>query len=140
MDFFQVFYGPEMIFSWGKRMSFLSYIASDTPIPVSEILWPLSIAGEDIYTEKNYVAEVVPDLNNMDLLLTLLKQIVETNSEIEIWRIWQGVEYRPVIRSKEISAEHLTAEDLRKLKAKDVANETTTSYGIPVQYRIVVTH
>ena len=32
----------------------------------------------------------------------------------------------------------MTVEDLRELESKDVANETTTSYGIPVQYRIII--
>ena len=119
-------------------MSFLSYIAADIPIPASTLLWPLSIGGEDIYTEKKYVAEVVPDLKELDELSEFLKQLAENAGEIEVWRIWQGVEYRPVIRTKEISVNSLTGEDLRELEAKDVANETTTSYGIPVQYRIIV--
>ena len=119
-------------------MSFLTYIASDTAIPKSDLLWPLSIGGEDIYTEKRYVAEVIPDLKEMDDLLVLLKQLAGKASEVELWRIWQGVEYRPVIRSKVISIDNLTVEDLRELEEKDVANETTTSYGIPVQYRIIV--
>ncbi|MBQ2857641.1 MAG: hypothetical protein IJE78_11095 [Bacteroidaceae bacterium] len=119
-------------------MSFLSYIAADIPIPASALLWPLSIGGEDIYTEKQYVAEVIPDLKDMDELLNFLKHLARKAGEIEIWRIWQGVEYRPVIRSKVISNDTLTVEDLRELEAKDVANETTTSYGIPVQYRIIV--
>ena len=119
-------------------MSFLSYIAADIPIPASEFLWPLSIGGEDIYTEKQYVAEVVPDLKELDELSEFLKQLAGNAGEIEVWRIWQGVEYRPVIRTKEISVNSLTVADLRELESKDVANETTTSYGIPVQYRIVV--
>lgn len=120
-------------------MSFLTYIASDIPIPESDLLWTLSIGGEDIYTEKQYVAEVVPDLKEMDELLELLKHLAGKAGEIEIWRIWQGIEYRPVIRSKVIPIDNLTVEELRELDGKDVANETTTSYGIPVQYRIVVT-
>ena len=120
-------------------MSYLTYIASDFPISASELLWPLSRGGEDIYTEKKYVAEVVPDLKEIEELLVLLKQLLGKANEIEIWRIWQGVESRPVIRSRVISIENLTIEDLRGLEAKDVANETTTSYEIPVQYRIVVT-
>lgn len=119
-------------------MSFLTYIASDTPIQKSNLLWPLSIGGEDIFTEKQHVAEVVPDLKEMDDFLVLLKQLAGKAGEIELWRIWQGVEYRPVIRSKVIAMDSLTVEDLRELEAKDVANETTTSYGIPVQYRIFV--
>ena len=122
----------------GNSMSFLNYIAADIPIPESALLWPLSIGGEDIYTEKQYVAEVVPDLKELDELSEFLKQLAENAGEIEVWRIWQGVEYRPVIRTKEISVNSLAGEDLRELEAKDVANETTTSYGIPVQYRIIV--
>ena len=119
-------------------MSFLTYIASDNPIPASALLCPLSIGGEDVYTEKQYVAAVVPDLKEMDELWELLKHLVGKAGEIEIWRIWQGIEYRPVIRSKVIPRDYLTVEELRELDGKDVANETTTSYGIPVQYRIII--
>ena len=63
-------------------MSYLTYIASDFPISASELLWPLSRGGEDIYTEKQYVAEVVPDLKEMDELLALLNQLArETGDE-----------------------------------------------------------
>ena len=120
-------------------MSYLTYIASDFPISASELLWPLSRGGENIYTEKQYVAEVVPDLKELDELLALLNQLAGETGEIEIWRIWQGVEYRPVIRTKVTFVDSLSVEDLRELETKDVANETTTSYVIPVQYRIVVT-
>ena len=119
-------------------MSFLTYIAADDTIPASDLLWPLCIGGEDIYTEKQYVAEVVPDLKEMDELLELLKHLAGKAGEIEIWRIWKGIEYRPVIRSKVIPIDNLTVEDLRELEEKDVANETTTAYGIPVQYRIII--
>lgn len=120
-------------------MSFLTYIASDSPIPESDLLWPLRLSGEDIYTEKRYVAEVVPDMKDLEPLAVFLKQLVCSHGETEVWRIWQGVEYPPVIRSKEIPTDRLMVKDLEALQAKDVANETTTSYGIPVQYRIVVT-
>lgn len=119
-------------------MSYLTYIASDFPIPESDLLWPLSVGGEDIYTEKRYVAEVIPDIEELEDLTEFLKKLVCSCGKIEIWRIWQGVEYRPVIRSRDIHADELTVEDLKALQTKDVANETTTSYGIPVQYRIVV--
>ncbi len=119
-------------------MSLLTYIASDFPIPQSDLLWPLSLGGEDIYTEKKYVAEVVPDLDNMESLVDYLQMLSDGHREIEVWRIWQGVEYCPVIRSREIKMNELTAEDLEELKAKDVANETTTAYGIPVQYRMIL--
>lgn len=120
-------------------MSYLTYIASDLPIPESACLWPLSVGAEDIYTEKRYVVEVVPDLDDLRSLADFLKDIIDCHSEIEVWRIWQGVEYRPVIRSREIPIGNLTIEDLEALNARNVANETTTSYEIPVQYRIVVT-
>lgn len=119
-------------------MSFLTYIASDSPLPESDLLWKLSLGGEDIYTEKRYVAEVVPGLEDMSELTEFLKQFVHSHGETEVWRIWQGVEYRPVIRSRDINVNELSLDDLVALHAKDVANETTTAYGIPVQYRIVV--
>ena len=119
-------------------MSFLTYIASDSPIPESKLLWPLSFGAEDIYTEKHYVAEVIPGLEDMDGLAEFLKLLVFKQGETEVWRIWQGVEYKPVIRSRDIRVDELSIEDLVGLYAKDVANETTTSFGIPVQYRIVL--
>lgn len=119
-------------------MSFFTYIASDFPIPESELLWTLSLGGEDLYTQKQHVAEVAPGMENLESLTAFLKQLACTHEEIEVWHIWQGVEYRPVIRSREILARELTVEDLEVLFSKDVANETTTAYGIPVQYRIVV--
>ena len=119
-------------------MSYLTYIASDLPIPESELLWPLYLGCEDIYTVKPYVAEVILDLDDLEALSVLLKQLTGNHNETEVWRIWQGVEYRPVIRSKEIPIDELTIEDLESLQARDVANETTTEYDIPVQYRIVL--
>jgi len=118
-------------------MSFLTYIASDSPIPESELLWPLG--GEDIYTVKRYIAAVDPGLEDLQLLVDFLKDFAGTKGEIEIWHIWQGIEYRPVIRSREVAADALTEDHLKVLRDKDVANETVTDYGIPVQYRIVVT-
>ena len=119
-------------------MSFLTYIASDFPIPESNLLWPLSLGGEDIYTQKQFVAEVIPDLGDLERLAGFLREIAGEQNEIEIWRIWQGVEYRPVIRSRELLGSELTSKDLASLLAKDVANVSTTEYNIPVQYRIVL--
>lgn len=45
-----------------------------------------------------------------------------------------------MIRSQEINADELTLDDLEVPHTKDVANGATASYGIPVQYRIVMTH
>ena len=46
-------------------MSFCTYIASNEPLPENDYLWPLSRGGEDIYTEKVYVAQIVPDLDDL---------------------------------------------------------------------------
>lgn len=116
-------------------MSFLTYIASEYPIPESEYLWKLYQGAEDIYTEKEYIAEVIPDLQDLEGLAEFLKTLPE---ETEVWHIWQGIACRPVIRTKEIPAQELTAEDIRKLIHKDVLNETATEYDIPVQYRLVL--
>ena len=56
-------------------MSFLTYIASDFPIPESNLLWPLSLGGEDIYTQKQFVAEVIPDLGDLERLAGFLREI-----------------------------------------------------------------
>ena len=117
-------------------MSFLTYIASDHPIPESEYLWQLYQGASDIYTEKAYIAEVIPDLTDLHGLAEFLKALP---GETEIWRIWQGIECHPVIRTREIPPENLTAADLRELLNQDVLNKTATQYQIPVQYRIVLT-
>ena len=54
-------------------MSFCTYIASDKPLPESNYLWPLSRGGEDIYTEKVYVAQIVPDLDDPSGVLSYIQ-------------------------------------------------------------------
>jgi len=54
-------------------MSFCTYIASDKPLSKGDYLWPLSRGGEDIYTEKVYVAQIVPDLDDLSGVLCLAR-------------------------------------------------------------------
>ena len=118
-------------------MSFCTYIASDTPLSKSDYLWPLSRGGEDIYTEKVYAAQIIPDLDDLSGVLTYIQNHLKTAEELEVWHIWQGVESEPVIRSQTIPVEEFTAEHILKLQKRDVFS-TTTQYEIPVQYRIVI--
>ena len=119
-------------------MSFCTYIASDSPLPQSELLWPLSRGSEDIYTEKSYVAQIAPDLDDLSGALAYVQKQMEITSEMEIWHIWQGIESEPVIRSQTVPVRELSVQHLSDLQSKDVF-ATTTQYEIPVQYRIVIT-
>lgn len=119
-------------------MSFCAYIASDKPFPESAYLWPLSRGGEDIYTEKVYVAQIVPDLDDLSGVLSYIQNHMKTAEELEVWHIWQGVETEPVIRSQTVPIRDLSVQHLLELQSKDVF-ATTTQYEIPVQYRIVIT-
>lgn len=118
-------------------MSFCTYMASDKPLPESDYLWPLSRGGEDIYTEKVYVAQIVPDLDDLSGVLSYIQNHMKAAEELELWHIWQGVESEPVIRTQTVPVGELTAEQLSELRSKDVF-ATTTQHQIPVQYRIVV--
>ena len=118
-------------------MSFCTYIASDKPLPGSACLWPLSHGSEDIYTEKSYVAQIVPDLDDLSGVLFYIQNHLKTAEELEVWHIWQGVESEPVIRSQTVPLGELTAEHILEIQSRDVF-ATTTQYEIPVQYRIVV--
>ena len=118
-------------------MSFCTYIASDKSLPESDYLWPLSRGGEDIYTEKVYVAQIVPDLDDLFGVISYIQNHIKTAEELELWHIWQGVESEPVIRSQTIPVQELTADHILDLQSRDVF-ATTTQYEIPVQYRIVI--
>jgi len=119
-------------------MSFCTYIASDKSLPESELLWPLSRGSEDIYTEKAFVAQIVPDCEDLSAVLAYIQNHMETADELEIWHIWQGVESKPVIRSQTVPVGELTVQYISELQSRDVF-ATTTQYQIPVQYRIVIT-
>lgn len=119
-------------------MSCCTYIASDKPLSESDYLWPLSRGGEDIYTEKVYVAQIIPDFDDLSGVLSYIQNHLKTAEELELWHIWQGAESEPVIRSQTVPVEELTAEHILKLQSRDVF-ATTTQYEIPVQYRIVIT-
>ena len=119
-------------------MSCCTYIASDKPLSESDYLWPLSRGGEDIYTEKIYVAQIIPDFDDLSGVLSYIQNHLKTAEELELWHIWQGVESEPVIRSQTVPVGKLTAEHILELQSRDVF-ATTTQYEIPVQYRIVIT-
>ena len=118
-------------------MSFCTYIASEKPLPESDYLWPLSRGGEDIYTEKTNVAQIVSDLDDLSKVLSYIQNHMKAAEELELWHIWQGVETEPVIRTQTVPVGKLTVERILELQSRDVF-ATTTQYEIPVQYRIVV--
>ena len=118
-------------------MSFCTYIASDKPLPESDNLWPLSRGGEDIYTEKAYVSQIVPDLDDPSGVLSYIQNHLKTVKEMELWHIWQGVESEPVIRSQTVPVEEFTADHILELQSRYVF-ATATQNEIPVQYRIVI--
>ena len=119
-------------------MSCCTYIASDKSLPESDYLWPLSRGGEDIYTEKVYVAQIIPDFDDLSGVLSYIQNHLKTAEELELWHIWQWVESEPVIRSQTVPEEEFTAEHILELQSRDVF-ATTTQYEIPVQYRIIIT-
>ena len=119
-------------------MSCCTYIASDKPLSESDYLWPLSRGGEDIYTEKVYVAQIIPVFVDLSGVLSYIQNHLKTAEELELWHIWQGVESEPVIRSQTVPVGELTAEHILELQSRDIF-ATTTQYEIPVQYRIVIT-
>jgi len=82
-------------------MRFCTYIASDKPLSQSACLWPMSRGGEDIYTEKAYTAQIVPDLDDLSGVLSYIQNHMKTAGELKIWHIWQGVETEPMIRIHE---------------------------------------
>ena len=118
-------------------MSFCTYIASDKPFLESAYLWPLSRGGEDIYTEKVYVAQIVPDLDDLSGVLSYIQNHMKAAEELELWHIWQGVESEPIIRTQTVPVGELTVDHILELQNRDVF-ATTTQYEIPVQYRIVI--
>ena len=118
-------------------MSFCTYIASDKQLPESDYLWPLSRGGEDIYTDKVYVAQLVPDLDDLSGVLSYIQNHMKAAEELELWHIWQGVESEPVIRSQTVPVMEFTADHILELQSRDVF-ATTTQDEIPVQYRILI--
>ena len=68
-------------------MSCCTYIASDKPLPESDYLWPLSRGGEDIYTEKVYVAQTIPDFDDLSGVLSYIQNHLKTAEELELGHI-----------------------------------------------------
>ena len=117
-------------------MSVCTYIASNVPLQEDPILWKLSRGGEDILTDMRFVAQVDPGLEDMMPVLTYIFDHMKTAGEMEIWHIWQGIDCKPVIRDRRISAKELTVGDIMELAGSNVFE--TIQYGIPVQHRIPV--
>lgn len=118
-------------------MSFCTYIASDCSLEESPLLWHLSLGAQDIYTEKKYVAQIEPGLEDLSGVTDYICSHLRHTDEVEVWHIWQGIESEPIIRSWEIPVFDFTVDDLKKLIEKDVF-ATATQYDIPVQYRLVI--
>ena len=64
-------------------MGFCTYIASDKPLSKSNYLWPLSRGGEDIYTEKVYIAQIIPGLEELSGVLSLQRPNMRSRCSTE---------------------------------------------------------
>ena len=129
-------------------MSRLIYLASDVPLP--ERPWPKNWeddefglipirAADDMATEKRYAVALewhyYTEKRAKDLIGCIREALLYTD-EVELWHIWMGVGVNPLIRSRTISIEDLTVEDIRRLENSNVLEEF---YELPIQYRLVIT-
>ena len=97
---------------------------------------------EDIYSEKKY--KVYLEWNyyteeRAGQVIEYIRDNLSHTDEVEIWRIWMGAAEKPTIRSKKVPISKLRGEDIRKLEEKDLLGESDELYGLPVQYRLLVT-
>ena len=134
-------------------MSMLTYIASDAVLKKAAVreepdfshepwddgfcIVPLEGAVDDVWTEKKYTAALEWDYSEQRAcyVIDYLREVLERTDEAEVWHIWMGFGERPIVRTKHLSIQEITAEDLRWL---DTQNVWETVDGIPVQYCLVV--
>lgn len=144
-------------------MSVLTYIASDAPLPVKHFPDDLEVhfdldagtiddGGSDdcfeltpcehydgVYTEKEYAVALgwhYYTEGRAQQVIGIIRENLSRTDEVEIWHLWMGFGEKPLVRSRTVSINELTAKDLLDLMNTDVFEEL---YEIPVQYRIVVT-
>lgn len=97
---------------------------------------------DDVYSEKKY--KVYLEWNyyteeRADQVIEYIRDNLFHTDEVEIWRIWMGTAEKPTIRSKRIPISELKGDDIRQLEEKDLLSESDELYGLPVQYRLLVT-
>ena len=97
---------------------------------------------EDIYSEKKY--KVYLEWNyyteeRADQVIEYIRDNLFHTEEVEIWRIWMGAVNKPTIRSRRIPISELKGDDIRQMEEKDLLGESDELYGLPVQYRLLIT-
>ena len=130
-------------------MSFLNYIASDFPLPALNpnvrdgmeddfSIYPAHMLC-DIFSEKKYA--YIIDCGNFgrreaERLVSYIRENFPKGGELEIWHLWQDDGERPIVRTRQVKLSALCAENIERLTGEDVFKDL---YGIPYEYRIVVT-
>ena len=103
----------------------------------------LSAEGCDsIYTEKEYAVYLEWNYyteGRAQRIIDYIKQILRHTDEVEIWRIRMGIHERPLIRTTTRSITQLTPQDIQRIDDCALLSELEEQYGLPVQYRIVIT-
>ena len=103
----------------------------------------LSAEGCDsIYTEKEYAVYLEWNYyteGRAQRIIDYIKQILRHTDEVEIWRIWMGTHEHPLIRTTTRSITQLTPQDIQRMEDIPLFSEIEEQYGLPVQYRLVIT-
>ena len=140
-------------------MSVLTYIAADWPMPQRLLCCSDTVAAGEtpeegpsdddfflvraemmssIFTEKRCAVGLewsgFSERRARSVIAYILELLRHTD-EVELWHIWMGSEEKPLIRSRTISADALTTEEIRALTGKNVLEEF---WEIPIQYRLVI--
>ena len=94
---------------------------------------------DGVFTEKKYAMALewhyYTDRRAEQVIQIIGENLCHTN-EVEICHLWMNGCEKPIIRAQTIPLDELTPEKLRKLLENDVTKEF---YGIPIQYRLVIT-
>lgn len=148
-------------------MSYITYIASDYPLPVVErpdrevsivletgrgvvsdgdfdddfALYP----GEglsDVRTEKKYAVCLEwwrYTEGRAKNIIQYIKENLEHTDEVELWHIWSGAGEIFNTRTKRIPIDSLEPEMIRELDERKIKIDTVEGYEAVDQYRLVVT-
>ena len=134
-------------------MSMLTYIASDAVLKEAAVreepdfshepwddgfcIVPLEGAVDDVWTEKKNKCALEWDFSQTraHYVIDYLREALRHTDEVEIWHIWMGLIEKPIVRTKHLSIDALTPEDLLWLEERNVWE---TVDEIPVQYYLVV--
>ncbi len=72
-------------------------------------------------------------------IIEYIKENLRHTDEVEIWRIWMGTHERPLFRTTTRSITQLTPQDIQRIDDCALLSELEEQYGLPVQYRLVIT-